>query len=71
MGLSNNIYGIHITEQSGIGKLYDFSVSVGLQCLSNAYGLDMTDPSQIAKYQVQRNLLDIFNAQLSLEVSLL
>ncbi|XP_033738164.1 small glutamine-rich tetratricopeptide repeat-containing protein alpha-like [Pecten maximus] len=43
------------------------SLEVGLQCLSNAYGLDMTDPSQIAKYQVQRNLLDIFNAQISLE----
>ncbi|XP_060070366.1 small glutamine-rich tetratricopeptide repeat-containing protein beta-like [Ylistrum balloti] len=43
------------------------SLEVGLQCLSNAYGLDMADPSQIAKYQVQRNLLDIFNSQISLE----
>jgi hypothetical protein len=42
---------------------------VAIQCLESAYSIDTQDESHIAKYQVQRNLLDIFNSQISSEVS--
>ena len=42
---------------------------VAIQCLEATYGIDMSDEQTVAKYQVQRNLLDIFNAQMSAEVS--
>ena len=42
---------------------------VAIQCLESAYSIDTQDESHIAKYQVQRNLLDIFNSQINAEVS--
>lgn len=38
-----------------------------IQCLEATYGIDVTDEQTVVKYQVQKNLLDIFNAQLGVE----
>ena len=40
-------------------------VSVSIQCLETVYGLTTSDQNQVAQYRIQRNLLDIFNSQLS------
>ena len=42
--------------------------SVAIQCLESSYGIDTSDEQTVVKYQVQKNLLDLFNAQLSVEV---
>ncbi|KAL3867741.1 hypothetical protein ACJMK2_040599 [Sinanodonta woodiana] len=44
------------------------SLEVATQCLEAAYGINTQDPEMVAKYQVDRNLLDIFNAQVGVEV---
>lgn len=59
-----------LKDQTTTGPLSEESIEsleVAIQCLESAYGIDMADESTIAKYQVQRHLLDIFNAQISLE----
>lgn len=43
------------------------SIEVALQCLESAYDLDTSDEYTVSKYQVQRNLLDIFNSQLGVD----
>ncbi|XP_053395702.1 small glutamine-rich tetratricopeptide repeat-containing protein alpha-like [Mercenaria mercenaria] len=43
------------------------SLEVAIQCLESSYGIDTSDEQTVAKYQVQKNLLDIFNAQLNIE----
>ena len=43
--------------------------SVAIQCLESAYDINTSDEQTVNKYQVQRNLLDIFNAQLGVDVS--
>ncbi|KAL4236025.1 hypothetical protein ACF0H5_004412 [Mactra antiquata] len=43
------------------------SLEVAIQCLESSYGIDTSDEQTVAKYQLQKNLLDIFNAQLSIE----
>ncbi|XP_052774984.1 small glutamine-rich tetratricopeptide repeat-containing protein beta-like [Mya arenaria] len=43
------------------------SLEVAIQCLESSYGIDTSDEQTVAKYQVQKNLLDLFNAQLSIE----
>ena len=40
-------------------------LSVSIQCLETVYGLTTSDQNQVAQYRIQRNLLDIFNSQLS------
>lgn len=44
-------------------------IAVAIQCLESSYGIDTSDEQTVAKYQVQKNLLDIFNAQLNIEVN--
>ncbi|XP_052256795.1 small glutamine-rich tetratricopeptide repeat-containing protein beta-like isoform X2 [Dreissena polymorpha] len=44
------------------------SLEVAIQCLESSYSIDSSDEQTVAKYHVQRNLLDIFNAQMSLEL---
>lgn len=43
------------------------SLEVAIQCLESSYGIDTSDEQTVAKYQLQKNLLDIFNAQLNVE----
>lgn len=43
------------------------SLEVAIQCLESSYGIDTSDEQTVAKYQIQKNLLDIFNAQLNIE----
>ena len=42
--------------------------SVAIQCLESTYDIDTSDEQTVAKYQLQKNLLDIFNAQLNIDV---
>lgn len=43
------------------------SIEVAIQCLESAYEIDTSDEYTVSRYQVQRNLLDIFNTQLGIE----
>ncbi|KAL8584574.1 hypothetical protein ACOMHN_002304 [Nucella lapillus] len=57
-----------LEDQKKTGGLDDEqveSLEVAIQCLETVYGLSTTDQRQAAHYRVQRNLLDIFNSQLS------
>ncbi|XP_050403767.1 small glutamine-rich tetratricopeptide repeat-containing protein alpha [Patella vulgata] len=59
-----------LKEQTMTGGLDDEAVEsleVAIQCLESSFKVDINDPETVTKYQVQRNLLDIFNAQLSNE----
>ncbi|KAL5017285.1 hypothetical protein ScPMuIL_006874 [Solemya velum] len=59
-----------LEDQKTSGGLTDEaveSIEVAIQCLETGYGFNTQDPSAVARFQVQRHLLDIFNAQLSLE----
>ena len=51
-------------------SLFLCDLSVAIQCLESAYEIDTSDEYTVSRYQVQRNLLDIFNTQLGIEVSL-
>ena len=53
----------------GVTFIASFLILVAIQCLESTYGLDSSDEQTVAKYQVQKHLLDIFNAQLNVEVS--
>uniref|UniRef100_A0A8W8NRH0 SGTA homodimerisation domain-containing protein n=1 Tax=Magallana gigas TaxID=29159 RepID=A0A8W8NRH0_MAGGI len=55
------------TTQESLSEDAIESLEVAIQCLESAYSIDTQDESHIAKYQVQRNLLDIFNSQISSE----
>lgn len=48
---------------------HTFFLLVAIQCLESSYGIDTSDEQTVAKYQIQKNLLDIFNAQLNVEVT--
>ncbi|XP_041358978.1 small glutamine-rich tetratricopeptide repeat-containing protein alpha-like [Gigantopelta aegis] len=56
-----------LDDQKKHGNLSDDqveSIEVAYQCLESAYKINVHDPDMQAKYQVQRNLLDIFNSQM-------
>ncbi|XP_062568112.1 small glutamine-rich tetratricopeptide repeat-containing protein beta-like [Saccostrea cucullata] len=55
------------TTQENLSEDSIESLEVAIQCLESAYNIDTQDESHIARYQVQRNLLDIFNSQISSE----
>lgn len=57
-----------LEDQKKTGGLDDEqveSLEVSIQCLETVYGLSTSDQNQAAQYRVPRNLLDIFNSQLS------
>ncbi|XP_076463228.1 small glutamine-rich tetratricopeptide repeat-containing protein beta-like [Babylonia areolata] len=57
-----------LEDQKKTGGLDDEqveSLEVSIQCLETVYGLSTSDQNQAAHYHVPRNLLDIFNSQIS------
>ncbi|KAK7101229.1 small glutamine-rich tetratricopeptide repeat-containing protein alpha-like [Littorina saxatilis] len=57
-----------LEDQKKTGGLDDEqveSLEVAIQCLETVYRLTTSDQKQVAQYRVQRNLLDIFNSQLT------
>ena len=66
--LQENLF-CHGVRNRFLLKVFTLFLLVAIQCLESTYGIDTSDEQCVAKYQVQKNLLDIFNAQLAVEVS--
>lgn len=57
-----------LEDQKTAGNLSDEGVEgleVAIQCLESTYGISTQDPSMVKKHAVSRNLLDIFNSQIT------
>lgn len=56
-------------KQGNLKHVWFNFILVAIQCLESTYGINTQEPAIVKKHAVPRNLLDIFNSQITTDVS--